>query len=78
MTYSAAKSEFATSNILGGDRFTIKMHNLTFDLHIGVNVTRKVAQYPPHHVTYSATKCEVTTSNGSMSHEMFPGTLYIM
>ena len=25
---------------------------------------RNVAQYPLHHVTYSATKFEVTTSNG--------------
>ena len=32
-----------------------------FDL--GVKVTLNVAQYPLHHVTYSDTKFEVTTSN---------------
>ena len=35
---------------------------LTFDL--GVKVTWNVAQYPLHHVTYSATKFKVATSNG--------------
>ena len=39
-----------------------KIHYLTFDL--GVKVTQNVAQYPLHHVTFSATKFEVTTSNG--------------
>ena len=34
---------------------------LTFDLDLGV--TQNVAQYPLHHVTYSATKFEVATSN---------------
>ena len=34
---------------------------LTFDL--GVKVTQNVAKYPLHHVTYSATKFEVATSN---------------
>ena len=29
-----------------------------------VKVTRNVAQYPLHHVTYSPTKFEVATSNG--------------
>ena len=42
-----------------------KIHNLTFDLDLGVKVIQNVAQYPLHHVTYSATKFEVTTSNGS-------------
>ena len=37
---------------------------MTFDLDLGVNVTRNVAQYPLHHVTYSPTKFEVATSNG--------------
>ena len=32
----------------------------TFDL--GVKVTQNVAQYPLHHVTFSATKFEVATS----------------
>ena len=38
------------------------MHYLTFDL--GVKVTRDVAQYHLHHVTYSTTKFEGATSNG--------------
>ena len=36
---------------------------LTFDLDLGVKVTQNVAQYPLHHVTYSAIKFEVTMSN---------------
>ena len=39
-----------------------KIHYLTVDL--GVKVTQNVAQYPLHHVIFSATKFEVTTSNG--------------
>ena len=35
---------------------------MTFDL--GVKVIQNVAQYPIHHVTYSATKFEVAMSNG--------------
>ena len=35
---------------------------MTFDL--GVKVTRNVAQYPLHHVTYLTTKFEVATVNG--------------
>ena len=38
-----------------------KIHYMTFDL--GVKVTRNVAQYPLHHVTYTATKFEVVRSN---------------
>ena len=34
--------------------------NSSFDL----DLKRNVAQYPLHHVTYSATKFEVATSNG--------------
>ena len=41
-----------------------KIQYLTFDLDLGVKVTRKVAQYPLHHVTYSTTKFEVATSYG--------------
>ena len=37
---------------------------MTFDLDLGVKVTRNVAQFPLHHVTYSPTKFEVATSNG--------------
>ena len=64
MTYSATKFEVATSNHLGGDTFTRKSNNLTFDVDLGVKVTQNVAEYPLHHVTYSPTKFEVATSNG--------------
>ena len=40
-----------------------KIQYLTFDLDLGVKFTQNVAQYPLHHVTYSATKFEVATSN---------------
>ena len=36
---------------------------LTFDFDVGVKVTRNVAQYPLYHVTYSAIKFEIATSN---------------
>ena len=35
----------------------------TFYLDVGVKATRNVAQYRLHHVTYSTTKIEGTTSN---------------
>ena len=35
-----------------------------FDLDLGIKVTRNVAQYLQHHVTYLSTKFEVATSNG--------------
>ena len=38
--------------------------NTLFGLDLGIKVTRNVAQYPLHHVTYSAAKFEVATSNG--------------
>ena len=41
-----------------------KIHYLTFDLDVGVKVTRNAAQYPLHHVIYSPTKFEVATCNG--------------
>ena len=41
----------------------MKTQYLTFDLDLGVKVTQNVGQYPLHHVTYSATKFEVATSN---------------
>ena len=34
-----------------------------FDLDLGVKVTQNVAQYPLHHVIFSATKFEVAMSN---------------
>ena len=37
------------------------MHYLSFDLDLGVKVTRNVAQCPLHHVTCSATTFEVAT-----------------
>ena len=63
MTYSATKFEVATYNRLRRRYIYKKIHNLTFDLYIGVNVTRNVAQYILHHVYYPATKFEVATSN---------------
>ena len=41
-----------------------KIHYLTFDLDLEVNVTQNVTQYPLHHVIYASTKFEVATSNG--------------
>ena len=38
--------------------------NSIFDLDLGVKVKQNIAQYPLHHVTYSATKFEVSTSKG--------------
>ena len=40
-----------------------KIHYLTFDLDLGVKVTRNVTQYPLRHVIYAPTKFEVATSN---------------
>ena len=40
----------------------MKIQYLTFVL--GVKVTQNVAQYPLHHVIYSATKFEVAMSKG--------------
>ena len=67
VTYASAKFEAATSNGLGEDAFYKKIHYLTFDLNVfdlWPKVTRNVAQYPLHHVTYAATKFEVAMSNG--------------
>ena len=41
-----------------------KIHYLTFDLDLGVKVTRNVTQYLLHHVIYAPTKFQVATSNG--------------
>ena len=41
-----------------------KIYYLTFDLDLGVKVTRNVTQYPLHHVIYAPTKFEVATCNG--------------
>ena len=42
----------------------MKIHYLIFDLDFEVKVTKNVAQYPRHHVTYSATKFEVAMLKG--------------
>ena len=60
MTYAPTEFEVTTSKALGGEAFT---RNSIFDLYLGVKVTQNVAQYPLHHVTFSATKFEVATSN---------------
>ena len=39
-----------------------KIYYLTFDLDLWVKVTKNVAQYPWHHVTYAQAKFEVATS----------------
>ena len=44
-----------------------KMHlqeNTLFDLDLGVKVTRNIAQYTRHHVTYASAKFDVATSLG--------------
>ena len=41
----------------------MKIQYLTFELDLRVKVTRNVAQYPLHHVTYPATKFEAATPN---------------
>ena len=41
-----------------------KIQYLTFDLDLRIKVTQNVAQFSLHHVTCSATKFEVATSNG--------------
>ena len=48
-----------------------KKKYLTFDL-----VTRNVAQYPLHHVTYSAGKLEVATSKGLGGNTFTRNTLF--
>ena len=35
-----------------------------YDLDLGVSVTKNVAQYHPHHVTYAPANFEVAMSNG--------------
>ena len=44
VTYSDTKFEVATSDCLGGDAFTKKIHFLTFDLDVLVKVTRNFYQ----------------------------------
>ena len=61
MTYAPAKFDVAT--FYGEEKMHLK-DNPLFDLDFGVKATRNVAQYPLHHVTYSATKFEVASSNG--------------
>ena len=42
----------------------MKIHYLTFDLDLGVKVTRNIAQNSLQHVTCLGTKFEVAPSNG--------------
>ena len=42
----------------------MKIQYLTFDLDLGVKISRNVSQYPLRYVTYSATKFEAATSKG--------------
>ena len=63
MTYAPTKFEGTTSKSLGEMHLQKKIHHLTFDLYFGVKVTLNVAQFPLHHVTYSASKFAVATSN---------------
>ena len=58
MTYAPAKFEVAMLNGLR-DAFTRKY--IICQLTIDVGVTRNVAKYPLHHVTYAPTKFEVAT-----------------
>ena len=48
-----------------------------FDLEIGVKVTQDVAKYPLHHVTYSDTKFEVSTSDG-LGGDAFTKKIHIL
>ena len=38
--------------------------NIFFDIDLGVKVTRNIAQFPLHKVTYASAKFEVATFNG--------------
>ena len=40
-----------------------KIYYLTYNLDLGIKVTRNVAKYPLHRVTYGPAKFEVPTSN---------------
>ena len=57
------KFAVATSKGLGGEAFTRKFNIWPLILSLGVKAIQIFAQYPLHHVTYSATKFEVATSN---------------
>ena len=59
MTYAPTEFEVTTSK----EELHLQQNSIhVFDF--GVKVTRNVAQYSLHHVTYSATKCVVASSNG--------------
>ena len=58
MTYVAVKFKLLRLITKGGDAFTRK-YNIWH-----LKVTRNVAQFPLHRVTYAATKFEVARSNG--------------
>ena len=65
MIYAPAQFEVNTSNSLGGDALTKKIHYLTLNLDIWIKkVKSNIAQYPLHYVSYVPAKFEVATSNG--------------
>ena len=61
VTSAPAKFEVATSNSFRGDALT---RNTLFDLALGVNAKRNIAQYHLHRVTYAPAKFEVATPYG--------------
>ena len=50
--------------------------NTLFELDLGVKVTQDVVRYPLHHVTYSDTKFEVSTSD-SLGGDVFTKIHYL-
>ena len=64
---------------LGDAIYYKKIHYLTFDLRVelGVKVTQNVAQYPLHHMIYSATKFEVAMSNGLVGDTFTRNTIEV-
>ena len=50
--------------------------NTLFDLDLGVKVTRNVAQYPLHHVTYAPAKFDLTTSHVTEKVHLQENTLF--
>ena len=64
MIYAPVTFDVATSNSLGGDAFSKKIHYFTFDFDIGFKVTRNIAQYPLDHVICASTTFEVAKSYG--------------
>ena len=53
-----------------------KIHYSTIDLDLGVKVTRNVAQYPWHHVTYAQTKFKAATLKSLWGDAFTRNTLF--